>query len=393
MQKSLVCDTISVSYIKVMINALERKARADMSYFLYQKIRDSEPGRHYLLATLLEGEAAGEKLLFVDGQPAGAETHRNACAKDAAPGEEALAHAGTDMNILPRYALEIGKIQQTCVKEINGSRIFCERIGGLKTLVVCGGGHVAVAVIRFAKAIGFRVVALEDRPLFADHARAAGADEVCCDNFQSSMGRIAGSADTYFAIVTRGHRYDAECLRAALLKPHAYVGMMGSRKRVILLKERLAEEGMDRALLDAVHAPIGLSIGAETPEEIAVSILAELIAVKNQEKRGEGYSPELLSYLTGEKQPKRRSILATIVARRGSAPREIGTKMLIFEDGRTVGTIGGGCMESDIISKSLLMLRQETAFCQLVSVDMTGQAAEDAGMVCGGTIEVFLEEV
>ena len=125
---------------------------------------------------------------------------------------------------------------------------------------------------------------LEDRPYFADRAREAGADLVLCDAFEKSLQGIAGTPDTYFLVVTRGHRFDRACLEQILKKPYAYVGMMASRGRSALLKKQMAGDGFDRKALDEMHTPVGLSIHAETPEEIAVSIVAELIQIKNQTK-------------------------------------------------------------------------------------------------------------
>lgn len=88
-------------------------------------------------------------------------------------------------------------------------------------LVICGGGHVSIPMITIGKILGFYVSVLEDRPLFANHARRAGADQVICDTFYEALQQIEGSADTYFVVVTRGHRYDTECLRSILKKENA----------------------------------------------------------------------------------------------------------------------------------------------------------------------------
>lgn len=273
----------------------------------------------------------------------------------------------------------------------DGISIYRERIGGRKKLYICGGGHVSMPIIRIGKMIGFTVTVLEDRPKFADNARAAGADRVFCEPFGDGLARITGDEDSWFVIVTRGHRYDTECLECILRKRHAYVGMMGSRRRVAIVKDQLHQKGVSRELLDSVHTPIGLKIGAETPEEIAVSIMAEIIQVKNSRDNSGGYSEEMLRGLMSE--DGRKKTVATIVSRKGSAPRGIGTKMLIYEDGMTVDTIGGGCVESEIIQKALLMMRTGTPEFQICRVDMTMDAAEDEGMVCGGVVEVMLEMV
>lgn len=283
--------------------------------------------------------------------------------------------------------------QKTGLTEFEGEQVFCEILGRQPVLAVCGGGHVGAAVVRLGKQIGYRVIALEERPVFAGHVKEAGADEVICDSYERAMEQVEGTADTYFVIVTRGHRYDTQCLKAALGKERAYIGMMGSKRRVALVKEQLLLEGFDKKELELVHAPIGLLIGAETPEEIAVSVAAELIQVKNSTGKSEGYPEELLSYLTGRKEAEKKKVLAVIVERKGSAPRKTGTKMLVLEDGKVEGTIGGGCAEAQIIRESLLMMRTAKNTPELFTVDMTAEEAGEEGMVCGGTMRVYLEPV
>ena len=272
------------------------------------------------------------------------------------------------------------------------TRIYRERIGRTPKMIICGAGHVSMPIICMGKMLGFMVTVIEDRPKFADHARAAGADQVLCEPFADGLSKIRGDSDSWFIIVTRGHRYDTECLEAILQKPYAYVGMMGSRRRVAIVKDQLEAKGVCREVLDGVHTPIGLKIGAETPEEIAVSVMAEIIQVKNAGSGKGGYSPELLDAVL-DPDDSREKVLATIISRKGSAPRSVGTKMLIRADGTTVDTIGGGCIESEVIRKALLMMRAEDEGFRLCTVDMTADAAEDEGMVCGGVVEVMLEKV
>lgn len=272
------------------------------------------------------------------------------------------------------------------------TRIYRERIGRTPKMIICGAGHVSMPIIRMGKMLGFMVTVIEDRPKFADHARAAGADQVLCEPFADGLSKIRGDSDSWFIVVTRGHRYDTECLEAILQKPYAYVGMMGSRRRVAIVKDQLEAKGVCREALDGVHTPIGLKIGAETPEEIAVSVMAEIIRVKNAGSAKGGYSPELLDAVLNP-EDSREKVLATIITRKGSAPRSVGTKMLIRADGTTVDTIGGGCIESEVIRKALLMMRAENEGFRLCTVDMTADAAEDEGMVCGGVVEVMLEKV
>lgn len=336
---------------------------------LFEKLKTSDKAVERCLLTVLDGEFAGEKLLTQGG------------AAIAAPFSD-------QADRLLRRCLNQ---RATGLLQEDGCRIFCEKISGRSTLVICGAGHVAVSVLVLAKRLGLYTIVIEDRPLFADNARMAGADQVICDSFENGLAQIPGDLDTYFVIVTRGHRHDMDCLRAIYGKAHAYVGMMGSRRRVKIIKEQLAEEGVEEAFLCELHAPIGLAINAETPDEIAVSVLAEIIQIKNSSDRQCGYEEELLERIVsgGDK----RKALATIISRKGSAPRAVGTHMLIMEDGRTCGTIGGGCMESRVVHESLSCMRQTEAFHKVLNVNMTAETAEEEGMVCGGVLEVYIENL
>lgn len=338
---------------------------------LYKIINENLQQKSNLLATVLEGEVAGTRYFWADG--------------------ELLGYTGTG-EVNEELKTQITETPQSGIYEIEGQKFFIEHLKRQAHLVICGGGHVSQQVIKLAGKVGFHVTVLEDRPYFADRAREAGADLVLCDAFEKSLQGIAGTPDTYFLVVTRGHRFDRACLEQILKKPYAYVGMMASRGRSAFLKKQMAGDGFDRKALDEMHTPVGLSIHAETPEEIAVSIVAELIQIKNQTKKTAGYDSLLMEYLTGVKEQGQPKVLATIIARRGSAPRSIGTKMLLLGDGRIIGTIGGGCMESEVQHQCLRLLREENEKSRIVCADMTVSQAEDEGMVCGGTIDVFLEK-
>ena len=319
---------------------------------LYKIINENLQQKSNLLATVLEGEVAGSRYFWTDG--------------------ELLGYTGTG-EVNEELKTQITETPQSGIYEIEGQKFFIEHLKRQAHLVICGGGHVSQQVIELAGKVGFHVTVLEDRPYFADRAREAGADLVLCDAFEKSLQGIAGTPDTYFLVVTRGHRFDRACLEQ-------------------ILKKQMAGDGFDRKALDEMYTPVGLSIHAETPEEIAVSIVAELIQIKNQTKKTAGYDSLLMEYLTGVKEPGQPKVLASIIARRGSAPRSIGTKMLVLGDGRIIGTIGGGCMESEVQHQCLRLLREENEKSRIVCADMTVSQAEDEGMVCGGTIDVFLEK-
>lgn len=322
------------------------------------------------IATVVQGENIGKKSFYYNG---------------------AVENTNTEDFFQLLEKEESKKIQeeQSIIIEKNGQKVFIESLQKEPHMVICGGGHVSIPVIKMAKMLEFRVTVLEDRPSFADNARRAGADEVICNSFVQGLHQIEGNENTYFVIVTRGHRYDVDCLTEILQKDHAYIGMIGSKKRVKSVKELMEEKGFSKELIESIYSPIGLKIGAEMPSEIAVSIMAEIIQVKNTKKGNIGYTREILQFLEEWKENKVPVAIVTIISRKGSAPRGIGTKMLVTRDGRMVGTIGGGCAESAIQGQAIQCM--EKGESKLVFVDMTGKEAEEDGMVCGGVIEVFID--
>lgn len=280
-------------------------------------------------------------------------------------------------------------MNQTQLYEHQGDTFFVEKIGGRQTLVICGAGHVSLSIIAFARMLDFYIIVLEDRKEYASLAKNAGADEVIVDNFEEGMAKIQGSEDTYFIIVTRAHGYDKVCLKNAIHKPHAYIGMMGSKHRVAFVLKQLIEEGENQEILSRVHTPIGLKIKAQTPQEIAVSIMAEIILNKNNERYTTIYDQDLLQAILTLNQP---AILTTIIKKRGSAPRDIGVMMLVKQDGTCVGTIGGGLAENQIKKAALKMLESSEDH-KCLSVNMCSSGISLEGMVCGGNVEVYLEKV
>lgn len=150
------------------------------------------------------------------------------------------------------------------------------------SLVIVGAGHVARPLCTLGALLGFRVTVLDDRPEFATRERFPEAAEVRRADFSEPFRGIEVGARSWLVLVTRGHRYDFEALREVLRRPEApaYVGMIGSRRRTRAALDALAKDGVPRERLAAVHAPIGLDVGAETPEEIAVAVAAELVLAR-----------------------------------------------------------------------------------------------------------------
>jgi xanthine dehydrogenase accessory factor len=155
-----------------------------------------------------------------------------------------------------------------------------EPVAARSLLYVFGGGHVSRQIVPLAAKVGFHVVVIDDREEFADPHRFPEATEVRCIPFEGVMGRIPINDTSFLVIVTRGHMGDKSVLAQALTTDAGYIGMIGSRQKRELIYQALSGEGFTQADLARVHSPIGIPIGAETPEEIAVSIVAELIQAR-----------------------------------------------------------------------------------------------------------------
>ena len=244
----------------------------------------------------------------------------------------------------------------------------------MERLILCGGGHVSLELAHIAARLEFEVVVIDDRPEFANDARFPMVHQVLCMPFEEALDQL-GSRDTdFYAILTRGHVFDKECLAHVLRGQYAYVGMIGSRTKVAAVYKALREEGFSQEMLDGVHSPIGLSIGGQTPAEIAVSIAAQLVQVRAQ--RGPG----------AVRPPQEPGMLCTIVEKHGSAPRGVGTWMLVRPDGTCAGTIGGGAVEYQARQDALSLWQAGVEHAQR-EYDLSHAAAE-LGMVCGGRVKV-----
>jgi xanthine dehydrogenase accessory factor len=158
--------------------------------------------------------------------------------------------------------------------------IFIEPIEGTPTLCLFGAGHVAQPLARMAKAAGFRVEVADDRIKFANRERFPEADVVIVEEFATAARRMTLGPNTYAIVVTRGHKGDEEALAACLGKGLRFLGLLASRPKFVHIASALEERGVSAEELATIHAPLGLQLGAVTPEEIAVSVLAEMIAVR-----------------------------------------------------------------------------------------------------------------
>jgi xanthine dehydrogenase accessory factor len=165
--------------------------------------------------------------------------------------------------------------------------VYLEPVLPVQTLYLFGAGHVSVNVYRVARMAGFEVVVVDDRESYANRERFPEAKDVFADDFERVLSQLAPNHSSYLVIVTRGHRDDMRVLRWAVDTPARYIGMIGSQRKIIAIYKQLEKDGTAAEKLARVYAPVGLEIGAITPEEIAVAIVAELIAVRR------GASPDV----------------------------------------------------------------------------------------------------
>jgi xanthine dehydrogenase accessory factor len=163
--------------------------------------------------------------------------------------------------------------------------IFIEPVLPPAELYIFGAGHVAANLYKVARIAGFDITVVDDREVYASRERFPEAQEVIAEDFDKATGRLQPSESSYIVIVTRGHRDDMRVLRWAVQTPARYIGMIGSKRKTITIFKELQKEGLAPELFDRVHAPVGLDIGAITPEEIAVAITAELIAKRRNVER------------------------------------------------------------------------------------------------------------
>jgi len=180
-----------------------------------------------------------------------------------------------------KHEFKTFSFNSTVLNVENGKELFVELIEKEPVLFVFGAGHIAQELVPLAKRVGFKVVVIDDRETFANKERFPLADEVIVEDFQRVSQKIQVE-DSFLVIVTRGHLHDYTVMKQFLRSPARYIGMIGSRKKRDLIFEQLLSEGFSEEELKRVHSPIGLPIGAETPAEIAVSIVAELIKVRRE---------------------------------------------------------------------------------------------------------------
>lgn len=274
---------------------------------------------------------------------------------------------------------------------LNDGEYLSEVLGGKLEVVMCGGGHIGNAVYQLAQLLDWKITIIEDRIEFCNTDKYPNANLILGDYSNEILNLDLSNAAVIIA--TRGHKHDKSCLESALLKKTRYVGMIGSKSKVSATKKAIIEEInnkellIDKALLDTIYSPIGLDINAQTPEEIAISIVSEIIKVTKGSKKQIELDVPLLKKLANEDD---EFVVARIIEKNGSAPREEGSFLAVFKNGDIEGTIGGGAVEAQVIKDCKKLLVENDKKTQLYYHNLSNTKASQLGMICGGNVKVLI---
>ncbi|MBI3973197.1 MAG: XdhC family protein [Chloroflexi bacterium] len=249
-----------------------------------------EAGAPFCLATVVAARGAaaprpGAKLIVhPDGT---AEGTLGAEALDRAVGRAALAQIEEGEVGVARFRtsgepLPARRGMRDLERESDAVEVSLDPLLPPPKLIIVGAGHIAVPLARLAKILGFHVAVVDDRVRFANRERFPDADEIVVDAFDRAIAAQTITPWTYLVLVTRGHEHDEATLKRVVGSPAPYIGMIGSRRRVLVVFQRLAKAGVPERFLDRIYAPIGLDIGSRTAEEIALAIMAEIVNVRRR---------------------------------------------------------------------------------------------------------------
>lgn len=313
-------------------------------------------GQPVMLATVLKGECPGDTGLYSKG---------------------GILLAGKD----------IGQSEDTGLISVGETTLFQQWLWPRPGLVIFGGGHVALPVAKIGHLLDFEVTVCDDRKEFANSQRFPQA-RVLAMPYDQAFDQLALNSSHYVVIVTRGHNHDRACMVKALDTEAAYIGVIGSPKKARETISWLQDQGYSHSQVQRIFSPIGLDINAKTPEEIAVSILGEIIREKSN--RPAPANIEEIAEALGSKA-ETKSCLITVVSSQGSTPQGAGARMLLLADGNTIGTIGGGLVEKMALDEALQIMSTQAP--RLLEYNLDNTLAAQEGMICGGRMTVFIQPV
>ena len=291
------------------------------------------------------------------------------------------------------YDLDNNLLAANTEDKLYNGKYLSEKLGGKLEIVMCGGGHIGEAIYNLSLLLGWKINIIEDRSDFCTPDKYPEAN-LLLGNYSEEIAKLDLS-NAAIIIATRGHKHDKTCLEAALVKKSRYIGMIGSKTKVQATKDAIYKAiennqlEINTSLLDGIYSPIGLDINAQTPEEIAISIVAEIIQVTKRIKKQIQLDVSLLRRIASEKDS---FIVARIVEKQGSAPREQGSFLAIFSNGDILGTVGGGAVEARVIEDGKKMLTSSDNKAQLFYHNLSNTKASQLGMICGGNVKVLISK-
>ena len=259
-------------------------------------------------------------------------------------------------------------------------RVLEENLTPPVHLVLFGAGHVGKALFHLARLQDIDITVIDSRDEILKQEDFPNAELIKVD--YSNMDALKLNVyNPYFCIFTHGHFGDKACLEWCLKQKTEYVGMIGSKGKVKNTFEKLLKEGYTEEQLAKVHAPIGITIGGDTPQEIAVSIMAEIIQTYSSKPNRSVMDIELLKVLS-----KKEGVLCRIISKKGSAPRQIGTSMFVTKE-KVYATVGGGALEKRVIEEALNL--KENVMLKEYILNPQG----DLNMICGGDEEILFQRI
>jgi xanthine dehydrogenase accessory factor len=250
---------------------------------LYKALKASQKGQNYAFATIIEATLKGtprkmgaKMIVFDDGSSfgtIGGGRNEKAAIAECLKAIQKQKPATVAYNYFGREG------ESVCGGQM---KVFIEPFSSKDHLIICGAGHIALPLSAAAKILGFNVTIIDDRRQFATKKRFPHVDKIIVGNHAAELAKVAVGPNTYVTIVTQGNEYDFECLKVVIKSPAAYIGVISSKPKKVKFFGRLKSLRIEEKYLKRAHIPMGIDIGSQTPEEIAVSIMAEIVAVKNK---------------------------------------------------------------------------------------------------------------
>jgi len=257
------------------------------SEIIYKALKASQKGQNYAFATIIEATLKGtprkmgaKMIVFDDGTSEGTiggGRNEKAAIAECLKAMQKQKPATVTYNYFGREG------ESVCGGQM---KVFIEPFSAKDHLIICGAGHIALPLSAFGKILGFKVTIIDDRKEFANKKRFPHVDKIIVGDHAGELAKAAIGPNTHVTIVTQGNEYDFECLKAVIKSPVAYIGVISSKPKRVKFFGRLKTAGIEEKYLKRVHIPMGFDIGAQTPQEIAVSIMAEIVAVKNKDHIG-----------------------------------------------------------------------------------------------------------